>query len=150
MKTMKKWGICISAVFWLLLIIAVVFGVVAYKKAVRGEMAFVFARDISAFVDSKGHLPTSVQEFCQSTLDSKGRPVWDIETTTNMVRFLWLSPGVSGFASNHLFEVIAPGMKKYEKAMNENIVGPLSPNILEQLNYSSTVSTEQTKIPLRP
>jgi hypothetical protein len=43
----------------------IAWGVIAYRRHVQAENAFAFVRDLVTFSQTNGHLPASIQEFCQ-------------------------------------------------------------------------------------
>lgn len=123
-----------GAVVVIVAILLVAWGMIIYRRHVQAENAFAFMRDLAAFSETHGHLPASVQEFCQWKRDARDRPVWDAETTARRVRFLWLSPGYTVSGNGHLLAILDPDIAKYETALNEQLVGRIPSDILIRIS----------------
>lgn len=111
-------------------VLLVAWGGSTYRRHVQAEHAFAFVRDLAAFSEAHGHLPSSTQEFCQWKTDAKGQAVWDAETTARKIRFLWLSPDFSVADNRHFLAILDASIAKYETALNEELVGLIPSNIL--------------------
>ena len=111
------------AVFVLVAVLLVAWGLVSDRRHAQAENAFAFVRDLAAFSEAHGSLSSSIQEFCQWKMDSKGRAVWDAETTARKIRFLWLSPDYVVSDNGHFLAILDPRIAKYEAALNEQLVG---------------------------
>ena len=123
-----------GAVFVIVAVLLVAWGVVTYRRHVQAENAFAFVRDLAAFSETHGHLPSSIQEFCQWKMDAKGHAVWDAETTARKIRFLWLSPDYAVADNGHFLAILDPSLAKYETALNEQLVGRIPSNILMRIS----------------
>ncbi len=123
-----------GAVFIIVVLLLVAWGLVTYRRHVQAESAFAFVRDLVTFSKAHGRLPSSIQEFCQWKTDAKGRPIWDAECTVRKVRFLWLSPDYAGLDNGHLLAILDPSIAEYEKALNEILVGLIPSNILMRIS----------------
>jgi hypothetical protein len=122
-----------GAVSVIVAVLLVAWGLVTYRRHVQAEHAFAFVRDLAAFSEAHGHLPSSIQEFCQWKTDAKGQAVWDAETTARKIRFLWLSPDYAVTDNRHFLAILDPSIAKYETALNEQLVGLIPSNILRRI-----------------
>ena len=114
-------------------VLLVAWGGSNYRRHVQAEHAFAFVRDLAAFSEAHGHLPSSIQEFCQWKTDAKGQAVWDAEMTATKIRFLWLSPDFSVADNRQFLAILDPGIAKYETALNEQLAGLIPSNILKRI-----------------
>lgn len=105
-------------------------GVNTHLRIVRAKNSFAFVQDLADFSNIHGHLPASIDEFCQWKRGDDGHPVWDAEITARKVRFLWLSPDFSASSNRLFFAVLDPRINKYEPVLNERLTLKVPSNIL--------------------
>jgi len=126
----KSAKIAVLATIVAVLLTLVVWAMISCKRHAQAEGAFAVARELAFFANAHGHLPSSIQEFCQWEHELGGHYVWDPELIGKKISFLWLSPDFSASSNSHFLAILDPSMKEYEVFLNEQIIGRIPTNIL--------------------
>jgi len=129
---LKGVKLILLAIFAIVVFIAIMRFYRFYKNHLQATQCFLFVRDLSEFSLNKSRLPSNINEFCQSTLDDEGNPVWSAEGTRKRFRFLWTTTNPHGSKDTRLIEVIEPELEQYEDYMNQQLMGRIPSNIIHR------------------